>query len=402
MNLEKKYIDLILNSCMNIEKSKSLFISYDKVNVNFVDRLIEEALKLGFNDIKKDEVDINLTVNKLLNLSDDEILNDPYFDKSIWNEYALKGSNFLMLETEFPHFMDNVDSNKVSLYKKRCMETRKIFREKETLNEIPWCIAALPNKYWAEDIFESCTDAYGKLMNAIYEVCLVNTDNPIKSWDKYLNFLEDKTQKLNNLEIRELHYTNDLGTDLYIEMPKNHKWMSMADDRKIGMFVNLPSYEVFSSPSYLKTRGIVYSSKPLMYGGKKIENFYLKFMDGKVIDFDAKTGKEVLEEIINTDDNSAYLGEVALVNYSSPISNTGIVFGTTLLDENASCHLALGDGFNLSIPNGESYSDDKLKERGINRSKTHVDFMIGTSDLKIEAITKLGKVLIFYNGNFAI
>ena len=125
-------------------------------------------------------------------------------------------------------------------------------------------------------------------------------------------------------------------------------------------------------------------------------------LDGKVIDFDAKTGKEVLEEIINTDDNSAYLGEVALVNYSSPISNTGIVFGTTLLDENASCHLALGDGFNLSIPNGESYSDDKLKELGINKSKTHVDFMIGSDDLKIVGYTKNGcEVNIFTDGKFS-
>ena len=183
-------------------------------------------------------------------------------------------------------------------------------------------------------------------------------------------------------------------------MPKEYSWSGLTDDLKNEMIVNMPSYEIFASPNYKKTEGIVVSSKPLYYGGGLIENFYLKFKDGKVIDFNAEKGHELLKSIIESDENSCYLGEVALVNFDSPISNTGLVFGTTLFDENASCHLALGNGFPTTIPNGANLSREELLELGINSSSNHVDFMIGTSDLKIEAETKNGKQLIFKNGNF--
>ena len=182
-------------------------------------------------------------------------------------------------------------------------------------------------------------------------------------------------------------------------MPSNNMWTSVADDIKDNMLVNMPSYEVFTTPDYRYTEGIVYSSKPLLYGGGIVDDFYIKFENGKVVDYDAKVGKDILKGIIESDDNSCYLGECALVDFNSPISNTGKVFKTTLFDENASCHLALGDGFNLTIPNGINMSRDELLERGINQSNNHVDFMIGTEDLVIEAITPDGTIKIF-DGNF--
>jgi len=168
------------------------------------------------------------------------------------------------------------------------------------------------------------------------------------------------------------------------------------------MLVNMPSYEIFTSPNYKKTSGIVYSAKPLIYGGGKIDEFYIEFKEGKVINYDAKQGKEILRQIIESDENSCYLGEVALVNNNSPISNTNLVFGTTLFDENASCHLALGDGFPDSLKEGLTMTKEELLRKGINQSKNHVDFMIGTKDLEIEAETKDGVVQIFKDGNFVI
>ena len=164
----------------------------------------------------------------------------------------------------------------------------------------------------------------------------------------------------------------------------------------------MPSYEVFTSPNYLSTNGVVYSSKPLIFNGAKIEDFYLVFKDGKVSEVHAKEGEKVLEGITNIDNYASYLGEIALVNYNSPISNTNKVFYETLFDENASCHLALGAGFTSSIPNGNDLSEEELLSRGVNVSKTHVDFMIGTNDLFIEAETKNGNVVIFKDGNFVI
>ena len=164
----------------------------------------------------------------------------------------------------------------------------------------------------------------------------------------------------------------------------------------------MPSYEIFTTPDFRKTNGIIYSSKPLIYNGGLVDKFYLKFQNGKVVDYNAEVGKDILKNIIESDKYSYYLGEVALVNYNSPISDTGLVFGNTLLDENASCHLALGNGFPECIKDGYNMSDEKLLEAGVNISKNHIDFMIGTEDLNIEAETKKGKILIFEKGNFKI
>ena len=402
LDLEDKYIDLLLEMCLNFEKSKSLFISYDKCNKEFVEKVIKKAKTLGVDDIKVDEEDIYLTKEKLLTLTAEEIKKDSYFDKSVWNEYAEKGSNFLMLDTEFPHVLESVSPDKISLSREIIRNSREIFRKKEINYEIPWCIAAVPNGVWAKDLFPKEEDSYEKLFKIICDMCLVNTDDPIKSWIEYREKHQKISKKLNDLKIKSLHYKNSLGTDLKVTMPKECVWNSIASEEEKDMFVNMPSYEIFSSPDYRKTEGIVYSSKPLVYAGKIIDNFWLEFKDGKVIDYNAEIGKEILKGIIEGDSNSCYLGEVALVNYDSPISNTGLVFGTTLFDENASCHLALGDGFPNAIEKGTDMNDSELLQNGINISKVHVDFMIGTEDLSIEAEIDSGTIKIFEKGNFCI
>ena len=401
-DLENKYIELLLKRCLNFNKSKSLFISYDIVNKKFVDKVIEKAKKMGIDDIGIDEEDINIIHKKLKEESLEEIEKDQYFNKKKWDDYAKKDASFLMLETEFPNLMDDIDSKKIAKSKHIMRTTRELFRKKEVTYQIPWCIAALPNEIWAKDIFGNDSNAYDKLFKVICKICMVNTENPIKSWDEYLINVSKRADKLTNLQIKSMHYKNSLGTNLRVEMPENSIWNSAASDGAEKTLVNMPSYEIFSSPNYLKTNGIVYSSRPLVYGGGVVEDFHIEFKDGKVINYDAKKGKEILKEIIESDSNSCYLGEVALVNNDSPISNTNLVFGTTLFDENASCHLALGDGFSDSIKNGLNMTKKELLENGINQSKNHVDFMIGTDDLEIEAETKDGIILIFKKGNFNI
>ena len=401
-NNEKKYIKLLLERCLNFNKSKSLLISYDKVNKSFVDHVVEYAKTLGVNDIYLDEDDINTTKEKLENLTLDEIEQDTYFDKTIWDEYAKKNASFLMLETEFPNELEDIDPLKIAKAKYINRTTRELFRKKEASNEIPWCIAALPNEIWARSIFPNEDNAYEKLYEVILKMCMVDKEDPIKSWNEHLNKLKKLSTKLTDLKITKLHYKNSLGTNLTIELPSDVIWNSAAGSEDSNMLVNMPSYEIFTSPNYLKTNGIVYSAKPLIYGGVKIDDFYIEFKDGKVVTYDAKKGKAILKQIIESDENSCYLGEVALVNNNSPISNTNLVFGTTLFDENASCHLALGDGFPDSLKDGLTMTKEELLGKGINQSKNHVDFMIGTKDLEIKAETKEGSILIFENGNFVI
>ena len=222
--------------------------------------------------------------------------------------------------------------------------------------------------------------------------------DPLQAWTDHLEKQGKIQEYLNNLNIKRLHYKNSLGTNLEVTLPDNYLYSSALDT---DVIVNMPSYEVFTSPIWNKTEGIVYASKPLMYNGGLIEDFWIKFEHGKAVSYDAKKGKEILKSIIDSDDHSCYLGECALVENNSPIAKENIIYGTTLIDENASCHLALGAGFAECIKDGLNMKDDELLRRGINISKNHVDFMIGTKDLTIEAITKDNKkVPIFTNGNF--
>ena len=197
-----------------------------------------------------------------------------------------------------------------------------------------------------------------------------------------------------------MHYTNSKGTNLHITLPENHIWVGAGNTP--NMLVNMPSYEIFTSPDYRYTEGIVYSAKPLIYNGALLDDFSVTFKEGKAVSCNAQKGQKVLEGIINSDNNSCFLGEVSLINHNSPISNTGLIFGTTLFDENASCHLALGDSFPECIENGLSKSKKELLSLGLNDSKTHVDFMVGTNDLNIIAETDKGNIQIFKNGNFNI
>lgn len=398
-NIEDKYIELLLKRCLNFDKSKSLFINYDLVNIEFVNKVVEFAKKMGINDIYLDEEDINKEHEILSKIDLDEIENHDYFNNSIWDTYASKDASFLLLETEFPGVMDDIDSNKLARANFIKRKTKPLYKEKQAKEIIPWCIAALPNKVWADSIFPNDVHSYNKLAHAIAKMCMLDEDNPIEAWNNFLDKSRKLADKMNSLEIKSLHYTNSIGTDLTVEYPEGSIWCSAAtSDSKV--ICNMPSYETFTSPSYMKTNGIVYNSKPLVHNGALIDDFYIRFKDGKVVEYDAKVGLDVLKGIIESDSNSCFLGETALVEYDSPISNTRLVFGTTLIDENASCHLALGDGFPECIRDGLNKSRDELKSLGINHSNTHVDFMIGTKDLNIVANTNKGYINIFTNGNF--
>lgn len=394
-----KYIKLLLERCLNIKSKKSLFINYDVINKDFVEKAVKYANRLGINDIYLDEKNIFEEHDLLKNMSLDDIKTSSCFDESIWDQYALKDAAFLILNTEFPKVMDDIDSKKIGIAAKRRRESRKLYRKKVLNNELSWCIAALPNEYWGEYLFPNSKDSLKLFWEHIEKICLLDSVDPILEWNNLLKLREEQKNKLNSLNIKKLHYKNSMGTDLTVELPENALWETASEKENV---VNMPSYEIFTTPNYKKTNGIVYSSMPLYYNGKIIDQFYLKFKDGKVIEYDAKIGKDVLKEILESDEYSSYLGECALVNYNSPIRNTNIIFGTTLLDENASCHLALGAGFNECIKDGLKMNEEELLEKGINPSKSHIDFMIGTSDLEIVAETKNGFVTIVKDGNLIV
>lgn len=397
--MEDKYIELLLKRCLRVTKNVPLFINYDKVCQDFVDKIVAYAEKMGLKDIYLDRVDSYKVYDVLKNSTPKEIANNKLFDASIWDVYAKKKAAFLMLESEIPNLMSDIPAAKMEVASKTRRESKPYYRDNQLKGEIPWCIACVPNDFWAKELFPKSDNPMEEFWSVIKDICMLDNENPIKAWDEFLNKQAQRQDKLNSLHITKLHYQNKLGTNLEVSIPEDALWCGSSTGKYI---VNMPSYEVFTSPLYNKTNGIVYSSKELIYNGQEIKDFYLKFKDGKVIDYDAKIGKDVLKEIITSDKNACYLGEVALVDYNSPISKTNLVFKSTLLDENAACHLALGSSFNECLKDGNNYTQEELQEKGLNQSTNHVDFMIGTKDLMVEAETNEGIITIMKDGNLVI
>ena len=398
--LENKYVNLIIDRCLSFKRGKSLFINYFDDNEKFVEKLVTKAKSKGIDDIYLDRHNKEERHQKLLQ-SVEEIKNDDYFDASIWDEYVKKDAAFLMLSTEFPGYFADIPSENMTAASLKTRTSKPIYKLKQLTNEISWCIAVIPNKIWAKEKFPDLSDedAYNEYFKLMCHCTMVDRENPIEEWDKFLDRQRSLVKALNDLQITKMHYTNSLGTDLVIGLSPGALWQCAGYEGE-DIIVNMPTYEVFTSPDYRLTEGIVYASKPLMYGGALVDKFWVKFKDGKVIDYDAEVGKEILKGIIESDEYSCFLGECALVDKNTAIAETNFVYGETCLDENASCHIALGDAFPECLKGAEEESIDERRDRGLNHSDNHVDFMIGTDDLNIVAETKDGEMLIFKNGEF--
>ncbi len=398
--LENKYVDLLINRCLSFKKGNSLFINFYSDNDAFVEKLVNAAKSRGIDDIYLDRNDKEERHQKLLQ-SVEEINNDDYFDDAIWDEYAKKDAAFLMLSTEFPGYFADIPSENMTAASLKIRTSKPLYKLKQLTNEISWCIAVIPNKIWAKEKFPDLSeeDAYNEYFKLMCHCTMVDREDPIKEWDKFLDRQRSLVKALNDLKITKMHYTNSLGTDLVIGLSPDALWQCAGYEGE-DVIVNMPTYEVFTSPDYRLTEGIVYASKPLMYGGALVDKFWVKFKNGKVVDYDAEVGKEILKGIIESDEYSCFLGECALVDKNTAIAQTNFVYGETCLDENASCHIALGDAFPECLKGAEDESVDERRERGLNHSDNHVDFMIATDDLNIVAETKNGEMLIFKKGEF--
>lgn len=398
-----KYAKTILSTCLKLKENQPLFISANYERRDFVRIVANEAYKLGVKDIYFDLTDVNLKHDALANLELEDLKKLSFWNKEKWNEYAKKEAAFLMLASETPGLMKDIDPKKLSDLTIYAFETRKEFDDLRDKSLVPWCIAAVPTESWAKKLFPKSITPVEDLWNKIFEICHITEENPELIWNEKISKLSERCKKLNSYEFKELKYQNSLGTDFKIELPENHIWASGRETlvNKNEILVNFPTEEVFTSPTNDSATGIVYSSKPLAYQDNIINNFWIKFEQGKAIEWGAEEGRETLDNIINACEGANRLGEVALVEYDSSISNSNIIFYETLYDENAACHLALGASFPECIKNGPEKSREELNKLKMNDSTNHVDFMIGNSDLSIIGTTKTGEeIKIFENGNF--
>ena len=401
-----KYARLAALKGINIQKDKMLVINSPIECSEFARMIAEEAYKAGACDVVINYNDEKFNKIKYENTSTEILAFTPQFEKDKYNYYVEEGASFLSISASDPDLLKDIDSSKIATVQKSRREALKRYYEACNSNENAWCIVSVPTKGWAEKVFKDTDseEAVERLWDAIFTVMRIKEDDPVEAWNRHLKILDKKVRELNDHNFKYLHFKNSLGTDLKVELVKDHIWCGGEDTTKNGIefIANMPTEEVFTTPKMDGVNGIVYSSKPLSYCGNLIDKFSLTFKDGKVVDCTAETGLDVLKEIIKTDENSCRLGEVALVPYDSPISNSNIIFFNTLYDENASCHLALGSSYPSCIKNGENMNKEQLLEAKATSSLAHVDFMIGTEDTEIIGVKEDGtEIPLFKNGNWA-
>lgn len=404
--LLKKYAKLAVKTGINIQKDQTLVVMSPIECAPFTRMISEVAYEEGAKEVIihwNDELSAKV---KYMKASDEIFDIFPDWQKESQLYYARQGAAFLSISASDPELMKEVDPKRIARFQKARQIALKEFNQRLMSNKNAWSIVSIPTAGWSSKVFPGVSqeEAIEKLWESIFKIVRVDKENPVEAWDIHKNNLKEKMDFLNLSNFKALHFKNSKGTDLKVELPENHLWVGGAEYTSEGVefIANMPTEEVFSLPKKTGVNGVVVSSKPLNYGGNLIDNFELTFKDGRIVDFKAEQGYDTLKHLIETDEGSHYLGEVALVPYDSPISNSGTIFYNTLYDENASCHFAIGRAYSLCLKNGDNMSEVELEKAGANSSLAHVDFMIGTSDLSILGMTKEGKeVQIFKDGNWA-
>lgn len=403
---KRMYARFLLTRCISINEGEPLLLSYNTEQKDFVNIIKEEAKKIGVSNIYDLEYDANKTREILMNSTLEEIEKNPYFDRSIVKEVYDANGSMLFLDSYSPSRLNDISSEKKNLMNKVKKDTQKDALEARRKYKFPYSIAAVATKEWADELFPNTKNNLDLLWNVIFDITLINTENPIEAWEEKIKNNTLRRNYLNELKLVKLKYTNKLGTDFSLELPQDVIWWGAAKksfDGKKDLITNVPTEEVYTTPLKYSANGIVCSTKPLIIKGKQIDKFKLTFENGKVVKVWASNDDEKILEMLEELDGMRYLGECALVDYNSPISNANMVFKTILIDENASCHLALGDGFPKTIPGGDKLTFEKLISKGMNRVKNHVDFMIGSPDLSIVGTDIYGNdVPIFIDGDFAL
>ena len=401
----RKYANLIARCGVNVQKGQEVIVNAGLDQPEFVKMVVEECYKAGAKEVHVEwsyqpltKTHVRYCSNKVL-----ATIEKWQIEKLEHRVEILPCMIYLM--SDDPDGLAGINQKKMAQSMAARAKVIKPIRTKME-NKYQWCIAAVPGKEWAKKVFpgERASVAVEKLWEAILSTSRVNED-PIEAWNQHNANLAAKCAYMNSLGIKELKYKSSNGTDFRVGLLPNAIFMAGGEEtlgRGVYYNPNIPTEEVFTSPRKGDADGIVYSSKPLSYGGQLIEDFWVKFEGGKAVDVGAKKNEALLREIIAMDEGAPFLGEVALVPYSSPINQSGLLFYNTLFDENAVCHLALGRGFTNVIKGYENHTQQELHDMGINDSIVHEDFMIGSPDLSITAICEDGnEVAIFRDGEWA-
>ncbi len=406
----KQYARLLAVCGVAVKKGDPVIIQAGLDQPEFVAMCVDECYKAGASRVMVEwdyqplaKLHVRHRTVKSLGTVED-------FERAKLQYRVDKNPAMLYLLSDDPDGLKGINQEKLAKAQKAKYGIIKPYRDAMD-NKYKWCIAAVPGEAWAKKVFPGVrtTTAVEKLWEAILFTSRVIAKDgtpldPVTEWHNHNESFANRCAYLNSLRIKSLEYKSANGTDFTVGLMPEGIFCGGSEDTLGGETFNpnIPSEEIFTSPKAGVAEGLVVASLPLSYKGELIENFSVRFEGGKVVEVKAEKGEELLKQMVGMDEGAARLGECAFVPYNSPIRESGITFYETLFDENAACHLALGRGFSNCVKDYDKYTLAELTALGVNESMIHVDFMIGTADLEVIAVTESGeRVVIFKDGVWA-
>ncbi|MBI9009055.1 MAG: aminopeptidase [Tenericutes bacterium] len=406
--LLEKYAKLIVVVGANVQKGQMVSVNVSTDNNILARAVVKQAYLAGASKVTVNWTDDYCSKEGFMYRSIESLSTVPSYTVDKYQEFVDNNGCAISISSPVPDLNKDIDPSKLQAANIASRKALSFYSDHMMASRSQWTVVAAPNAVWAKKVFPNFNEeeAVDALWKAILEASRVTEENdPIEEWNKHNAAMLAHNEILNDYEFDTLHFKNSLGTDISVKLVDNHIWAGGGelDPRKVLFNPNIPTEENFTMPHKYGVNGKVVATKPLNYQGKLIEDFWMEFKDGKVVNYDAAKNKDVLTNLVNFDAGSSYLGEIALISYNSPISNSGILFFNTLFDENASCHMALGRAYVINVVDGPDKSLEELAKMGYNHSMAHSDFMFGSKDLSVIGITKAGKeVVVFKDGNFVI
>ena len=402
----KKYARLIAETGVNVQDNHTVVLQISVDQAPLARLITEEAYRLGAAEVIVQWSDETIQREFLAHAAADRIENVPQYKIDQTDDWIAKGASRISVVSSNPDALAGVDAQRVAAFQTANGKALVNLRKATQANKVSWTVVAAASEGWAAKVFPELAtseEQVDALWNEIFKTTRIYEENPVIAWDIHDKKLQEKAAELNEQQFTALHYTAP-GTDLTIGLPKNHLWEGAGSYNARGeeFMANMPTEEVFTAPDSRRVDGYVSSTKPLSYAGTIISGMKFTFKDGKVVDFSAEQGEEALKNLLAIDEGAKHLGEVALVPDPSPISQSGLIFYNTLFDENASNHLAFGSAYAFNLQGGTEMSEEELAEAGLNRSQTHVDFMVGSDKMNIDGIKDDETLVpVFSNGDWA-
>ena len=399
-----KYADVVVKIGLNLRKGQRLLIRALLDDAPLVRKVTESAYKAGAVFVDVAYTDEQLTRIRLEQANPESLTEVPNWVFMRFEEYYQRMDAELAISSADPELMAGIEPARIAKYRKAISQKMEPLRKYE--NSTNWCVVSTASPAWAKKVFPDLAvqEAQERLWKEIFASCRIDAPDPVAAWSHHVNDLKKYRSYLNSQHFAALHFKGP-GTDLTIGLPEKQLWQGAEAQFKNGItgIPNLPTEEVFTTPHKDKVNGTVKATLPLNYSGVLIEDFSLTFENGRAVKVTAKRGEETLHKLLETDDNARRLGEVALVPNSSPISQRGILFFNSLFDENASCHIALGNSYRDTLIGGEDMTDEEFEAQGGNKSLIHTDFMIGSDKLDIDGLSADGSCTpLMRSGEWAI